>query len=134
MLRLARWFWVVALVLLATGCSVPVIKPGWQDQEGAEIKELRLTVSPGNGVVAAVKFIPGDNDNDGLTVSVGGEPPLWVSVDPPRLPRVDLGVAYPLSVQVRAPADARAGTYEAAVILRSGRKEAGRLPVKITVK
>ena len=130
--RASFLFAVPALLLLC--CSVPVVKPGWQDQGGSDLKELQLSGTPAAELSATVKFIPGDNDSNGLSVTVGGDQAAWVAVDPTRLPRVDLGVAYPLTLRVRVPPAAAPGTYNASVKLLTGKKEAGYLPVKIVVQ
>src|SRR5262245_49855986 len=51
---------LVVPAMLLLGCSVPVVKPGWQDQAGAELKELALNGAPAAELSATVRFIPGD--------------------------------------------------------------------------
>src|SRR5438477_6996547 len=133
-MRVATAMLVLVAAALLASCSVPVVKPGWQDQNGGELRELRLSGKPASVLSSTVKFTPGDNDNNGLTISAGGDQAAWVSVDPSRLPRVDLGVAYPVTVRVNVPADARTGSYSASVKLLTGKKEAGYLAVKIEVE
>ncbi|GEM_PF-6735843 len=126
---------VVGLLLLALGCSVAIVKPGWQTASGEPIESLTVTAQPGAQARATVKFIPGDNESNGLAITLGGDQVSWVSSDPAtRIPKVDLGVAYPITLTVNVPPGTPPGTYGASISLYTGQKLVSKLPVKIVVQ
>lgn len=133
-MRLGKALVLAIALQISVGCSVPIVKPGWQDGAGNSIGEVSVTERPGGRVETPVKFVPADNESNGLGVRVGGDQASWMTVEPERLTSVIPGVAVPLLIRVAIPPGTPRGTYSASVVLLTGAKAVSRLGITIVVR
>jgi hypothetical protein len=124
----------LAALLLGAACSVAILTPSWQDSSGGKLDSIPLSARPGGTAAASIKFVPADNESNGLDVSFGGDQAAWVSADPRHLTPIVPLKPVPFAVRVAVPANAAPGSYRVEMRLRSGEKDVARINVNITVQ
>ncbi len=136
----ARLVLILAIVsiCLLSACKVlegvPVVRAGWWDPSGGELKELALTIGAGERVVSTVIFYPGDDESTGLDIRLSGEQSSWISFAPPRLSSVQPAQPNEIQLTIAVPPGTQPGFYEVRLQLLTGEKRIQpQLPVRIRV-